>query len=333
MNSKSRKAFHFLIVLAVIVTALVMLPISTSAKTQIIATADRYNAPKIGLDKSYILAANNAQNKDMADVLAWNSGWWNNYHYVKFILSEKNTITIEIEDLEGSNCWFKFYDSNGNAVSSEMHVGVRHNTKQTSNSLTLEAGTYYLGLQPHATNKFIIKTETKISVSESKLEMNAGDFTYLDVIVNKNGQEILDPKVSFRSTDINVAKVSTKGKVVAVGIGACKIRVSYNGHIKYVSVVVYPNKVTNVKKVSATKTSIKLAWKKQKGVSGYEVWMYDRDLEEYTKVKTTTNSLNTVAITGLKKFSTYKFKVRAYVKNGSKKAYGDYSKEIIAKTT
>lgn len=91
-------------------------------------------------------------------------------------------------------------------------------------------------------------------------------------------------------------------------------------------------KVNNIKRVAATKQSIKLSWKKQKGVSGYEVWMYDPDLEEFTKVKTVSSDFSSANITQLKKGTTYKFRVRGFVKSGSKKYYGEYGKTYKLKT-
>lgn len=93
-----------------------------------------------------------------------------------------------------------------------------------------------------------------------------------------------------------------------------------------------PDKVKSVKQVSKTKTSIKLSWKAQKGVSGYEVWMYDPDLEEYTKVKNVSSDFTSATIKNLKKGTTYKFRVRGYVKVSSKKYYGEYSKTCKMKT-
>jgi hypothetical protein len=90
--------------------------------------------------------------------------------------------------------------------------------------------------------------------------------------------------------------------------------------------------VTGVSTKSKTKNSIKLSWKAQSGVSGYQVWMYDIDLEEYVKVKNVSKDLHVAPTTKLKKGTTYKFKIRAYVKKGSKKYYGEYSKVYKAKT-
>ena len=138
--------------------------------------------------------------------------------------------------------------------------------------------------------------------------------------------------LTYKSTKTSVAKVSSKGKIVAVAPGSCKISVKSQGVTSNITVIVLPNKVNNIKRVAATKQSIKLSWKKQKGVSGYEVWMYDPDLEEFTKVKTVSSDFSSANIIQLKKGTTYKFRVRGFVKSGSKKYYGEFGKTYKLKT-
>ena len=60
--------------------------------------------------------------------------------------------------------------------------------------------------------------------------------------------------------------------------------------------------------------------------------MYDPELEEFTKIKTIKGDLNTVRIQGLKREKTYSFKIRAYVRSGSKNNFGDPSKVCKVKT-
>ena len=60
--------------------------------------------------------------------------------------------------------------------------------------------------------------------------------------------------------------------------------------------------------------------------------MYDPDLEEYTNVKTVSSDFGCANIMQLTKKTTYKFRVRGFVKSGSKKYYGDYGKTYRLKT-
>ncbi len=61
-------------------------------------------------------------------------------------------------------------------------------------------------------------------------------------------------------------------------------------------------------------------------MDGYEIVRYNTKKKAYKKIKTLTNP-KTVSYTdkGLKKRTKYKYKIRAYQKNGTKKVYGFYS--------
>ena len=77
---------------------------------------------------------------------------------------------------------------------------------------------------------------------------------------------------------------------------------------------------------SISKSKIKLSWKQIIGADGYEIVRYNTKKKAYKKIKTLTNP-KTVSYTdkGLKKRTKYKYKIRAYQKNGTKKVYGFYS--------
>lgn len=332
MKTKGKKCLSFFLMAVLFLSGIVMPPTPAYAKTQLIATAEREDAPKIELDKKYSVAANDSSQKDEADILAWSSNRWNGCEFVSFKVTEKSNIILEAEETGGSNCWLQIYNADGDILTNQFNIGTRSGNKTLSEKVTLKKGIYYLGLEPHSTINFTLKTETKVLVSESSLKLNSGDYTTIEVVVKKNNQVLKDAKVSFRSTNTKVAKVSSKGKIVAVAAGTCKIKVTSKGITKSVSVLVLPDKVTGVKKVSSTKNSIKIAWTKQTGVDGYGVWMYDKDLEEYTKVKTVSKDFSSATISDLKKNSTYKFKIRAFVKVGSKKSYGETGKIYKAKT-
>jgi hypothetical protein len=171
-----------------------------------------------------------------------------------------------------------------------------------------------------------------LKVAEKTVRLDTGDSTTLDVVAKKAGKVVSNPKITYKSSNTDVAKVSSKGKVVVVAPGTCKITVKYQGVTKKVSVIVNAKKMTGVSTKSKTKNSIKLSWKAQFGVSGYQVWMYDTDLGEYVKVKNVSKDFNSATISNLKKGTAYKFKIRAYVKSGSKTYYGDYSKVYKVKT-
>ena len=82
----------------------------------------------------------------------------------------------------------------------------------------------------------------------------------------------------------------------------------------------------SLKTQAVSKSKIKLSWKQITGVDGYEIVRYNTKKKAYKKIKTLTNP-KTVSYTdkGLKKRTKYKYKIRAYQKNGTKKVYGFYS--------
>lgn len=298
---------------------------------QIVASIGKEsNTPAISLDKTYVVAADDYSGRGDADIIAWSSNRWNGFEYVKF--KSTGTVTLIAKELGDSSSWFKIWNEEGEAVTDEYCVGKRSNCFSLSEKLALKPGTYYLGLQPHAKMSVRLESDVTISTSESKIELGVGDTTQIDAVLKKGSKVVDNAKFTYKSSNSLVAKVSSYGKVVAVNPGSCKITIVSNKVEKKITVVVDPKKVSGIKKVSATKNSVKLSWKAQKGISGYEVWMYDKDFDEYTKVKNVSKDFSSATITELKKKTTYKFKVRGYVKCGSKKYYGDYSNVFMVKT-
>lgn len=77
-----------------------------------------------------------------------------------------------------------------------------------------------------------------------------------------------------------------------------------------------------VKKVSSSK--LKLTWKKVKGVSGYEVYRYDKTRKKYARIISVKGaSCNNIK---LQADTTYVYKVRAYIIANNKKYYGAFAK-------
>ena len=94
-----------------------------------------------------------------------------------------------------------------------------------------------------------------------------------------------------------------------------------------------PKKVTNVKAVAKSTSSIKVSWKKAAKVNGYEVYRATSKAGKYTKAKTVTNP-STISFTdkGLKAGKTYYYKVRAYKNVSTEKVRGSFSAVVQAKT-
>ena len=94
----------------------------------------------------------------------------------------------------------------------------------------------------------------------------------------------------------------------------------------FVSADSTPSKVTGLKSVFVSDTSVELRWNEVKGASGYKIYKYSASTNKYTALKKI--STNRGTLTGLKVAATYKFAVRAFKKVNDKVYYGDYSERI-----
>jgi uncharacterized repeat protein (TIGR02543 family) len=101
----------------------------------------------------------------------------------------------------------------------------------------------------------------------------------------------------------------------------------WTGYSNIVGKKIVPSKVVNLKVASVGPTNIKVSWDKV-NVNGYEVYMGTKKIATISK-----NSTITYNKTKLKANTTYKFKVRAYKKVGSKKVYGAWSNILITQTS
>jgi len=178
---------------------------------------------------------------------------------------------------------------------------------------------------------YICEWDYSLSLSDSKLVLDKGDKTYVTYSA-KGPSGALSAKPTWSTSNKNVAKVSSKGMVVAMRPGSCNVTCKVAGMSRTVKVVVKPTKVTGVKALSKGRGFIQLKWSKQAGVSSYQIYFYDADIEEFALAKTVNGSLNTVRITGLSKNTAYKFKVRGVVK-ASKAYQGEFSKVVLVRTT
>lgn len=81
---------------------------------------------------------------------------------------------------------------------------------------------------------------------------------------------------------------------------------------------------TGLKIKYKTKNSVRLAWNKQRDVTGYEVFKKVNS-GKYTNCAVVTQNYTTLSLKAKKR---YTFKVRAFVIDGDSKQYGDFSSEV-----
>ncbi|MDO5294638.1 MAG: glycosyl hydrolase [bacterium] len=176
-----------------------------------------------------------------------------------------------------------------------------------------------------------IKVKT-IKLNQTKVTLVNGKTKTLKV-TSITPKDATVKSVTWKSSNSKVAKVSSNGKVTAVGAGKAYIYAVAKDGSKVsakCAVIVTPKKVTSVKANSIKKTSLKLSWKKQSGVTGYKVYRYDSKKKGYKLYKTVRN--NQVTLTKLSKNKTYKFKVMAYKKIDGKTYNGEMSSVKSVKT-
>ncbi|MCD7741402.1 MAG: fibronectin type III domain-containing protein [Ruminococcus sp.] len=111
-----------------------------------------------------------------------------------------------------------------------------------------------------------------------------------------------------------------------------KAYVKYNGtnywSVKNSSVIKTTTKPAQVtmKSASKSKTAVRINWKKVTGASGYQVQRYNSSTKKWVTVKTIkSGSTVTYKNTGLKKGTSYKYRVRAYRTVNGTKLYGKWS--------
>lgn len=91
-----------------------------------------------------------------------------------------------------------------------------------------------------------------------------------------------------------------------------------------------PAKVKTLKIGASTVSSIGLKWTTAANADGYQLYKYDTSTKKYTLVKTTTAASYTDK--SLKAGTIYKYRVRAYAKDGASNIYGSYSSVLTAST-
>ena len=98
--------------------------------------------------------------------------------------------------------------------------------------------------------------------------------------------------------------------------GKYDIEIFFKGNYlggKHLTFTILPKATTGVKAKTQTTDSITLTWSKTTGATGYRVYQYSSSKGEYV-VKASVKGATTYKVTGLKAGTTYKFKIKPYVK-------------------
>lgn len=136
-------------------------------------------------------------------------------------------------------------------------------------------------------------------------------------------------KLTYSSSNKNVATVSSYGRVYIKNPGTATITVTAAGTSKYNKATARISIKVSLAKpslsLSYSNRSAKLTWTRVTGASGYKVYVYNPAKKKYECKLTKSSSIKSVTHKGLIKGKTYYYKVRAFRNVGSKKVYGPYS--------
>ena len=160
---------------------------------------------------------------------------------------------------------------------------------------------------------------------------------YLKASVKKPG----DGKVTFLSNDDSVVSVKSNGYVTIKGTGTAKVyavasstksfQIQYSNAIE-IRVVKKPAKA-KISRVASGKKALRPYWKKQSGVSGYQIRYSTKSSMKSAKTKTISGASKTsYRITKLGSKKKYYIQVRAYKKYGTTTIYGNWSSVKKQKT-
>ena len=189
------------------------------------------------------------------------------------------------------------------------------------------AGTATITITADETENYNSATATvKITVAKATQRVTGVKTQY---VTSAGKSFILKPKaktkLTYTSSNKNVAVVSSTGKVTvkAGGYAYITVKASENGNYKsaYVKtkIISAPRDFTSkdVSKVKKTgKTTAKITWKSLAGAKGYTVQLATN--KTFKGAKTVKNSKNTATLTGLKKGKTYYVRINAYTKVSGK---------------
>lgn len=99
--------------------------------------------------------------------------------------------------------------------------------------------------------------------------------------------------------------------------------------VKSVTLITNPAKVTGLKVAAVSDSAAKLTWTKVAGATGYVVERYSASKKAYVREAVVKDP--TFTMKGLYSYTSYKFRVKAYVQ-GDSTVYGEYSSVVTAKT-
>lgn len=181
------------------------------------------------------------------------------------------------------------------------------------------------------------------SANLSKDQMTANSLAFLNTVAQRGYVPCLYANKSFLENRVNASQIAqvakiwlahyntvtgyagdyeywqftSDGKVDGIS-GRVDINVWYQGAMPNISAQppvpnASPKKVTGVKLMKRTNTTLTFTWNKQDSATYYNIYKYDFDNDEYVYLGSTQGNVNSYYISGLPEGSYNKFKVSAVV--------------------
>lgn len=189
-----------------------------------------------------------------------------------------------------------------------------------------EIGEYKVTVTAKDTDKYTGEAYALFSVTGKPQKLTIAKTKYTLTVGSKG--PLLQPEADgdgsgflFVSSDSDVVRVLSSGQTEILKPGRASVTISTEGTILFypanVQVVfeVKPDKTYwHTKAFKRQKSKVTLMWKKQSGVTSYEVaYATQKDFAKHKKTKTVKENLSKTTLKGLKKEKTYYVKVRALV--------------------
>lgn len=189
-----------------------------------------------------------------------------------------------------------------------------------------EIGEYKVTVTAKDTDKYTGEAYALFSVTGKPQKLTIAKTKYTLTVGSKG--PLLQPEADgdgsgflFVSSDPAVVRVLSSGQTEILKPGRVSVMISTEGTILFypanVQVVfeVKPDKTYwHTKAFKRQKSKVTLMWKKQSGVTSYEVaYATQKDFAKHKKTKTVKENLSKTTLKGLKKEKTYYVKVRALV--------------------
>ena len=276
----------------------------------------RYSGAYISITKP-VLSTEYASLQDTEQTFSWTNS--------------SNTVSSTLNIFE--------YNPDGKYNSSNL-ISSTPNLTGSSISLTLPMGHYVAQIINYSPSNESIKSNlsefyvvgeplaTSVQIGKKSITVIAGNTkTIKGKMLPQNTNDVL----TWTSSDNSIATISNNGVVTGISAGVVTITAkSVSGVTDTCTVKVRPGTVSNLRASSYNKNSITLSWNAVSDVTGYKVFRYDPAQKKYVNIATVTT--NSYRLWGLKKASSYKFKVKAYKKTDTKSYIGNYSSVLKAYT-